>query len=88
MPFLGPQFTDEEIAQQDTVDNAVLDMVRTITGDEGIEWDVEKLGELRDYIIDYIANSPADLTDKTERELYPYIDEQAEEAFADMEYGL
>ncbi|MDP3049698.1 MAG: hypothetical protein Q8N12_09785, partial [Thermodesulfovibrionales bacterium] len=50
------ELTAEQIKRQDSVDNAIYQLVREInpTADE-IRWDIEMIGEVRDVIEDWLV---------------------------------
>ena len=66
------QLTEEEIAKQDFVDNAIYDLINKITPSEKrIEWDIEIIGEVRDKINYWLTNR---LKICSEQEFYPFIE--------------
>ncbi|MBU4319983.1 MAG: hypothetical protein L6246_02370 [Thermodesulfovibrionales bacterium] len=67
------ELTAEQIKRQDSVDNAIYQLVREInpTADE-IRWDIEMIGEVRDVIEDWLVER-LKITD--EQNFYPYLEE-------------
>jgi hypothetical protein len=65
------QLTDEELARQDFVDNAIYDLINTVNPVETeIDWDIEIIGEVRDKINFWLTNR---LGICSEQEFYPFI---------------
>lgn len=66
------ELTDQQIARQDLVDNAIFDLINElIPSYKEMEWDINVIGEVRDAI-------QAQLVEHgfcTEQEFYPYIEE-------------
>ncbi len=66
------ELTDQQIARQDFVDNAIYDLINElIPFDKEMDWDINAIGEIRDAI-------QAQLVRRgfcTEQEFYPYIEE-------------
>lgn len=66
------ELTDQQIARQDIVDNAIYDLINElIPSDKEMDWDINAIGEIRDAI-------QAQLVGRgfcTEQEFYPYIEE-------------
>jgi hypothetical protein len=53
---------------QDATDGIIFDLFRDLTGDEP-EWDIELIGDLRDYIIEAVARRSG----RTEYSFHPYM---------------
>ena len=66
------ELTDQQIARQDIVDNAIYDLINElIPSDKEMEWDIEVIGEVRDVIQAMLVGRGI----CTEQEFYPYIEE-------------
>ena len=66
------ELTDQQIARQDFVDNAIYDLINElIPSDKEMEWDIEVIGEVRDVIQAMLVGRGI----CTEQEFYPYIEE-------------
>ncbi len=67
------ELTEEQIERQDSVDNAIYQLIRELnpTADE-IRWDIEMIGEVRDVIEDWIVER-LKITD--EQSFYPWVEE-------------
>ncbi len=67
------ELTEEQIKRQDSVDNAIYQLIREINpADKEIEWDIEMIGEIRDVVRDWMVER-LKLTD--EQNFYPYLEE-------------
>jgi len=65
--------TEQQIDRQDHVDNAIFSLMRVINpSNKGIEWDIEKIGEIRDVLKEWLVDR---LNLATEQEFYPYLEE-------------
>ena len=65
--------TQQQIAQQDFVDNAIFSLIQVINpSNREIEWDIEMIGEIRDVVKEWLVDK---LSLTTEQEFYPYIEE-------------
>jgi DNA polymerase sigma len=65
--------TQQQIAQQDFVDNAIFSLIRSVNpSNKEIEWNIEMIGEIRDVVKEWLVDKVS-LT--TEQEFYPYIEE-------------
>lgn len=64
-------FTDKEIERQDTVDNAIQNLMVELApwGVDDIEWNMEYIGEIRDTIKEFLVDK---LHLMTEQQFYPY----------------
>ena len=50
------ELTSEQIKRQDFVDNAIIDLIKTINPTEkDINWDIEMIGDVRDVIEDWLV---------------------------------
>ena len=67
------ELTEEQIKRQDSVDNAIYQLVREINPvDKEIAWDIEMIGDVRDVIEDWLVER-LKLTD--EQVFYPWVEE-------------
>ena len=65
--------TQQQIAQQDFVDNAIFSLLRSVNpSNKEIEWNIEMIGEIRDVVKEWLVDK---LSLTTEQEFYPYIEE-------------
>ena len=65
--------TQQQIAQQDFVDNAIFSLMRSLNpSNKEIEWDIEMIGEMRDVLKEWLVDK---LNLTTEQEFYPYLEE-------------
>lgn len=65
--------TQQQIAQQDFVDNAIFSLIQVINpGNKEIEWDIEMIGEVRGVLREWLVDK---LKLTTEQEFYPYLEE-------------
>jgi DNA polymerase sigma len=65
--------TQQQIAQQDFVDNAIFSLIRSVNpSNKEIEWNIEMIGEIRDVVKEWLVDK---LSLTTEQEFYPYIEE-------------
>ncbi len=65
--------TQQQIAQQDIVDNAIFSLIRSVNpSNKEIEWNIEMIGEIRDVVKEWLVDK---LSLTTEQEFYPYIEE-------------
>jgi len=65
--------TQQQIAQQDFVDNAIFSLIRSVNPvNKEIEWDIEMIGEIRDVVKEWLVDK---LNLTTEQEFYPYLEE-------------
>ncbi|OGW51816.1 MAG: hypothetical protein A2Y81_01205 [Nitrospirae bacterium RBG_13_43_8] len=70
------EVTQQQIAQQDFVDNAIFSLIRSVNpNNKEIEWDIEMIGEIRDVLKEWLVDK-LDLS--TEQEFYPYLEEWKE----------
>ena len=66
------KLTDQQIARQDFVDNAIYDLINElIPSDKEMDWDIEAIGEVRDMIQSILVERGL----STEQEFYPYIED-------------
>ncbi len=66
------ELTDQQIARQDFVDNAIYDLINElIPSDKEMEWNIEVISEVRDAIQTMLVGRCI----CTEQEFYPYIEE-------------
>jgi len=67
------ELTQQQIAQQDFVDNAIFSLIGVINpGNKEIEWDIEMVGEIRDVLKEWLVDK---LNLITEQEFYPHLEE-------------
>ena len=67
------ELTSEQIKRQDFVDNAIIDLIKTVNPTEkDINWDIEMIGEVRDVIEDWLVER---LKITNEPNFYPYLEE-------------
>jgi len=65
------ELTSEQIKRQDFVDNAIIDLIKTINPTEkDINWDIEMIGDVRDVIEDWLVER---LKITNEQGFYPYL---------------
>ena len=65
--------TEQQIDRQDYVDNAIFSLMRVINpSNKEIEWDIEKIGEIRDVLKECLVDR---LNLATEQKFYPYLEE-------------
>ncbi len=65
--------TEQQIDRQDYVDNAIFSLMRVINpSNKEIEWDIEKIGKIRDVLKEWFVDK---LNLTTEQEFYPYLEE-------------
>ena len=65
--------TQQQIAQQDFVDNAIFSLIQVINpSNREIEWDIEMIGEIRDVLKEWLVDK---LNVITKQEFYPYSEE-------------
>ena len=44
--------TDEQIERQDSVDNAIFDLIQSVNPtDRHVDWDIDMIGRVRDQIV-------------------------------------
>jgi len=68
--YLMIELTDQQIARQDYVDNAIYDLINElIASDKEMDWDIEIIGEVRDAVRALLVERGL----CTEQEFYPYI---------------
>ena len=67
------ELTDEDVAQQDGVDNAIFNLVQELAPENAdkIEWDLDWIAALRDAIMDVVVNRYHCCD---EMEFYPYME--------------
>lgn len=66
------ELTDQQIARQDYVDNAIYDLINElIPSDKEIGWDIEAIGAVRDAIQSKLVERGL----CTEQVFYPFIEE-------------
>jgi len=66
--------TQQQIAQQDFVDNAIFSLIQVINpGNKEIGWDIDMIGEMRDVLKEWLVDK---LNLTTEQEFYPYLEER------------
>lgn len=64
--------TRRQIARQDFVDNRIFEMINSLPpSSRQIEWDIELIGDVRDFIYAELAKRSPGLD---ERRFYPFID--------------
>lgn len=64
------ELTDQQIARQDCVDNAIYDLINElIPSDKEMDWDIEAIGAVRDAIQSKLVERGL----CTEQEFYPFI---------------
>lgn len=67
------ELTAEQIKRQDSVDNAIYQLVREINpADKEIAWDIEMIGEIRDVAREWMVER---LKISDEQVFYPYLEE-------------
>ena len=67
------ELTEEQIKRQDSVDNAIYQLIREINPvDKEIAWDIEMIGEIRDVVREWMVER-LKITD--EQGFYPYLEE-------------
>jgi DNA polymerase sigma len=67
------ELTSEQIERQDSVDNAIYQLIREINpADKEIAWDIEMIGEIRDVVREWMVER-LKITD--EQNFYPYLEE-------------
>ncbi|MBT9537088.1 MAG: hypothetical protein IVZ94_03045 [Nitrospirae bacterium] len=67
------ELTEEQIKRQDSVDNAIYQLIREINPvDKEIAWDIEMIGEIRDVVREWMVER-LKITD--EQVFYPYLEE-------------
>lgn len=67
------ELTEEQIKRQDSVDNAIYQLVREINPtDKEIAWDIEMIGEIRDVVMEWMVER-LKITD--EQVFYPWVEE-------------
>jgi len=67
------ELTEEQIKRQDSVDNAIYQLIREINpADKEIAWDTEMTGEIRDVVREWMVER-LKITD--EQNFYPYLEE-------------
>jgi len=62
------QLTQEQLDRQDFVDNAILDLLSTVS-DSLFKWDTESMGKIRDVIWETVKCA----TTLTAQEFYPFV---------------
>lgn len=45
---------EQKIKRQDYVDNAIYDLMDKLTGEHGLDWNIDAIGKVRDTIIDVV----------------------------------
>jgi hypothetical protein len=66
--------TVSQIERQDIVDNSIYDLINKINpSQQGVEWNIEMIGEIRDLIQIWLVDHLA-ITD--EKSFYPFIDSE------------
>jgi hypothetical protein len=64
------ELTDQQIARQDYVDNAIYDLINElIPSDKELDWDIEIIGKVRDTVQALLVERGI----CTEQDFYPYI---------------
>ncbi len=64
------ELTDQQIARQDYVDNAIYDLINElIPSDKELDWDIEIIGKVRDTVQALLVERGT----CTEQAFYPYI---------------
>ncbi|MDP3259278.1 MAG: hypothetical protein Q8M34_01645 [Thermodesulfovibrionales bacterium] len=67
------ELTEEQIKRQDSVDNAIYQLIREINPvDKEIAWDIEMIGDVRDVIREWMVER-LKITD--EQGFYPYLED-------------
>ena len=67
------ELTEEQIKRQDSVDNAIYQLIREINPvDKEIAWDIEMIGEVRDVVMEWMVER---LKITGEQNFYPYLEE-------------
>ena len=67
------ELTEEQIKRQDSVDNAIYQLIREINPvDKEIAWDIEMIGEIRDVVREWMVER---LKISDEQNFYPYLEE-------------
>ena len=67
------ELTEEQIKRQDSVDNAIYQLIREINPvDKEIAWDIEMIGEIRDVVMEWMVER-LKITD--EQNFYPWLEE-------------
>ncbi|MFH1860285.1 MAG: hypothetical protein ABH870_04645 [bacterium] len=67
------ELTAEQIKRQDSVDNAIYQLIREINPvDKEIAWDIEMIGEIRDVVREWMVER---LKICDEQNFYPYLEE-------------
>ena len=65
------ELTQQQIERQDFVDNAILDLINEVNPSKTpIEWDVEKMGKIRDVVSHFFVENNI----CTDQEFYPEIE--------------
>ena len=66
------ELTEEQIKRQDSVDNAIYQLIREINPvDKQIAWDIEMIGEIRDVVTEWMVER---LKITGEQVFYPYLE--------------
>ncbi len=68
------ELTSEQIARQDEVDNAIMQLLSDLAGRELPEWNIALIGKVRDAIEDVLCPP------MTRQEFYPYIEVDEEKS--------
>lgn len=63
------EFTGDELARMDKVDNAIFRMMGEVMGSETLPWDIEQIAKIREAVQEVICN---EFHWMTERQFYPY----------------
>ena len=67
------ELTEEQIKRQDSVDNAIYQLIREINPvDKEIAWDIEMIGEIRDVVREWMVER---LKISDEQNFYPWLEE-------------
>lgn len=67
------ELTEEQIKKQDSVDNAIYQLIREINPvDKEIAWDIEMIGEIRDVVREWMVER---LKITYEQNFYPFLEE-------------
>jgi len=67
------ELTSEQIKRQDFVDNAIIDLIKTVNPTEkDINWDIEMIGDVRDVIEDWLVER---LKITNEQGFYAWVEE-------------
>ena len=76
------EFNKHQIARQDEIENAVFDMIKILTCNDKLPWDMEIIGDIADKVCDY-------LTEKGFLIYYPNIsdDDNGNSSISDF-YGI